>query len=814
MLEFRKGTQLAERYTLDRPLGRGGEAETWLARDRLTRALVAIKAVPAGGSAGKRLRHEWQTNLRLMHAHIVRVFEFHEDRDAAFYSLQYVDGSDLGVLTGQPLDEILPPIGLIADALRYAHGKEIVHRDIKASNVLLDHNGVPYLTDFGVATESGVVAGGGSLVAASPQVLAGEAAHPADDVFALGVLIYELISGAPPWSASATAVNIHNDVPAPLVAANGDLVPIAIQELVSRMLDLDVASRPSAEGIADTLQQAGFPPGPARSQITARPVLPDETVETVAAIRHTSAADASPVSATPGESAAGISPRTLGIALAVLVLVLLGVVFLLPSAVEYDASDRVTGTGVVPGSEVAPGESPASADIADDRDEFGDNRVTREYVPENTALDGETIEFNENDADFSGLDDTEKLRFKVEQILGELLSNFETLERRSVQRWAPVPYRRAKDFYAAGDEAYLKQDWAAAEIHYLDALSVLEPLFDQVEPEFEKALAAAKAAFEEGDRTEALRLFELAVAITPNHPEARAGFERARNLETVLQLVDQGLEFEEELELDAAEKSFQQAATLDPNWAPALEGLERVRATRIKIQFDSRMSEGLDALATGDYLAARAAFRMAEQLVPGSPEPADGLLQVDLGLRLGNINTLEQEAVALERSEHWDAAATTYEEILKVDSNLSFAIEGLSKSQQMSELHKQLDEYIKDPDRLSMPSVMQKATMLVVNITRMPEIGPRLAGQRDELSRLLKRAATPVNVELVSDNMTSVSIYKVGVLGNFANTALELRPGTYVAVGVRPGFRDVRVEFRVAPELDSRPVVVRCEEPI
>jgi serine/threonine protein kinase len=188
MLEFRKGTQLAERYTLERPLGRGGEAETWLARDRLTRALVAIKAVPAGGSAGKRLRHEWQTNLRLMHAHIVRVFEFHEDRDAAFYSLQYVDGSDLGVLTGQPLDEILPPIGLIADALRYAHGKEIVHRDIKASNVLLDHNGVPYLTDFGVATESGVVAGGGSLVAASPQVLAGEAAHPADDVFALGVL--------------------------------------------------------------------------------------------------------------------------------------------------------------------------------------------------------------------------------------------------------------------------------------------------------------------------------------------------------------------------------------------------------------------------------------------------------------------------------------------------------------------------------------------------------------------------------------------------------------------------------------------------
>ncbi len=123
-------------------------------------------------------------------------------------------------------------------------------------------------------------------------------------------------------------------------------------------------------------------------------------------------------------------------------------------------------------------------------------------------------------------------------------------------------------------------------------------------------MTGARAAFDAGDRTEALRLYELAVAITPNHPEARAGFERARNLETVLQLVERGLTYEEELELDAAETSFARAATLDPNWAPATEGLERVRATKVKMQFDARMSEGLEALVVGDYLAARAAFRM------------------------------------------------------------------------------------------------------------------------------------------------------------------------------------------------------------
>ena len=96
MLELTKGSRLADRYTLERPLGRGGEASTWLARDRMTKASVALKIVSAPLSA--RLRDEWQANLRLMHAHIVRVFEFHEDQGAAFYSMQYVDGADLSAL--------------------------------------------------------------------------------------------------------------------------------------------------------------------------------------------------------------------------------------------------------------------------------------------------------------------------------------------------------------------------------------------------------------------------------------------------------------------------------------------------------------------------------------------------------------------------------------------------------------------------------------------------------------------------------------------------------------------------------------------
>ena len=280
MLELTKGTRLADRYTLERPLGRGGEAATWLATDRLTRASVALKIVPASGA--QRLRDEWQTNLRLMHAHIVRVFEFHEDQGVAFYSLQFIDGADLGAVAGQPLQEILPPVGLLAGALRYAHGKGIVHRDVKASNVLLDFNGVPYLSDFGVAASAGSKADGGSPVAASPQAQRGEAAAPADDIYALGVLLHELIAGQPPQGGA-------------LVSVRGDDIPPTVADLVARMLAPEASQRPAAQDVIDALTAAGFKPGPARSQIAARPVVEDQQIERVSAVRRPPVTEAPPV---------------------------------------------------------------------------------------------------------------------------------------------------------------------------------------------------------------------------------------------------------------------------------------------------------------------------------------------------------------------------------------------------------------------------------------------------------------------------------------------------------------------------------------
>lgn len=817
MPELSKGTQLADRYTLDRRLGGDGEAQLWLAKDRLTAASVTLKICRVDKESGStqtadRLRREWQTHIRLMHAHIVRVFEFHSEDEYAFYSQQFIDGPNINAVSGMPLDEILAPIGLLADALRYVHGKGMVHRDVKASNVLLDHNGVLYLSDFGVAGAAGQQAAGGSLIAQSPQSLAGQPAQPADDIFALGGLIYELITGRSPYSASAIAADISDKVPEPMLAADGSSIPAALRDLLALMLDKDAAKRPSAKTVTDELRAAGFAPGPARITPGALSPVVDEVIETVDSIHpvRRPERDSAPGVELPAD---GISAKTMGISLLVLLALLLGVIFVLPDN-GTDEDEQAVATSV-PEAALDSSMEVFAGDPGEESALPVEQRRVREEtnLPTRTLGDDE-ITFNENAADYSGLDAEGRARFEVELTLGELLAAFEVLESRGVERWAVVEYRHAIELYAQGDKAYLEKEFAVADAQYLGALATIEPLYDRIEPTFEKALADATLAFDAGDRLEALRLFDFALAITPNHPGAVAGYERARNLEAVLNLTGQGLDYEEDLELEAAQRSFEQVIELDSLWLPAQEGLVRVRQIRTKMSFDQRMTEGFDAISAEDFLAARAAFRMAKQLMPESTEPADGLLQVDQGIRLDNIRILEQEATTLERDEHWEAVVSTYQEILKVDSTLSFALDGLQRARDMVVLHKQLDKYIEKPDRLSVPSVMQEATSLVVDITIRSEVGPRLAAQRDELSRLLKRAATPLIVPLLSDNVTQVSIHRVGRLGNFIRKEVKLRPGTYVVVGVRPGYRDVRMEFRVAPELEMEPVIVRCEEQI
>jgi hypothetical protein len=118
------------------------------------------------------------------------------------------------------------------------------------------------------------------------------------------------------------------------------------------------------------------------------------------------------------------------------------------------------------------------------------------------------------------------------------------------------------------------------------------------------------------------------------------------------------------------------------------------------------------------------------------------------------------------------------------------------------------------PDRLSDDKIWQATQSLLEYARKISPAGAVLAAQLNELDRLLQRARVPVKVVLESDSQTEVVIYKVGKLGAFQTRSIELKPGVYTAVGVRSGYRDVRKNFRVAPEAGTQSIIIRCEDPI
>ena len=791
MRVLNEGTLLADRYTLARRLGAGGMSETWLAGDRQTESSVVLKflsAELAADPAGRNTLHqEWRIGSRMMHPHIARVFEFHDDPQGAFYSMQYVGETDLGVLCGKPLDLALRPVGLVADALRYAHGKDVVHRDIKASNILLDARGAPYIIDFGVASRAGAQARGGSAINASPQQLAGAAVATADDIYALGVLICELVSGNPPAGPE----------PASLTTPDGATAPGAVNLLVNTMLASDAAARPDAEDVLEALRQAGFPPGPAPAALVSSgpATLPDTTSATLESIRpivRPRQASAAPAATAPG----GLSPALVLGGLGGLLALFVAVIFLLPDAVEREPE----GSGAVDP------EIESGADLADPA-----NTVSAPGSELPVVRPG--ADFSENLGDLTG-DDAARLRATTDELLGDLLSMLERLRYRAIDRWGGQAFLDVLNVYEAGDEAYLNKNYRVALERYREAIELLDPFFDKIDTVFEETLGSAREAFARTDAIEAIRLYDLAVAITPGHAEAEAGLARALSLESVMTLTDQGFQYEKDLELEAARFAFEKALELDGRWEPAAIGLERVLASLKRLTFEQRMTEGFEALAAAHYQSARAAFNAAKALDPQSGQPADGLLQVQQESRLANIRRLERQATDHESDEQWEAAVAAYEEVLSIDGDLQFAKEGLARSSARARLHATIMGYIGDPDALSAPDTMQRATQLLLDMSRISPMGPRLEDQKQELSRLLKRAATPLKVQLVSDNATDVAIFKVGKFGRFSIHELELRPGTYVAVGSRLGYRDVRLEFKVAPEIETKPIVIRCEEQI
>jgi serine/threonine protein kinase len=231
-------------------------------------------------------------------------------------------------------------------------------------------------------------------------------------------------------------------------------------------------------------------------------------------------------------------------------------------------------------------------------------------------------------------------------------------------------------------------------------------------------------------------------------------------------------------------------------------------------EFERALSRGLNALAAGQLTGARQAIDRAVALRPQDPGAQNALAQLRAEERRASIATLQAEAQQLVAAEQWPAAVARYEELLAIDANVPGAQQGRSAAQARAQLDQQLEQALARADRFNDDAIAGPAQQLVNEAAAVSSPGPVLRGQIERLKAQLAVAAQPVAVQFESDNQTTVVIYKVGNLGTFSSRRLELRPGPYVVVGTRDGYRDVRRNIRVDPAGNMPPVVIRCEETI
>ena len=777
MTALARGQSLGRRFTLIRPLGQGGMGEVWLVEDQELEEQVVVKVLApddAGGYSDERvalLKRECRNARGLVHPNIVRVYDVHDEEGVRFISMAYVDGEDIGQLRSHPLKEILGVLLPVAHALDYAHRQGVVHRDLKAANVLLDRHGEPQLLDFGIAglldsrPTPSEISGGGSPSSMSPQQRAGNEPTRADDIYALGALLYDLLSDHPqlPGKLTSLLASLLSDDPADR--------PNDMGEVKATLASI----RKSVVGpISPKVEPMVPSKGPSKINVTPPPRI--EKIKPAAP-----PAD-SPIRSRVSEGG-GMGWTTIA-GLGVLILAAIAVFVFLPRWAPGGSRPR-------PSTKGDPSAEPASS------------------LPP-----AERIQ-NVQPSVVSDLRQEAELKTLAEQAREAAVRWRDELQAKSVSIWGGEEYPAAMAALDRGDDQLRGREYARALEAYEEAVAGFQTLSSRAVEVLRQALADGQTALATGDSGAARVAFELAVQVDPNNRTALAGLRRAGVSNEVVSLLAQGAEHERNGDLDQAADSYKKGLSLDSASRSARDALGRVERGMTDRAFRAAMSEGVTAINREDYRAAREAFQRAGSIKPGAgAQVAEGIAQAEEGLRLQVIALHRENAADLESREEWHKAAEHYEAVLELDATIRFAQEGKEKTDRRAALSDQLDFHIKSAERLSDIKVLQTASAVLETASQIEPAGPRLDKQRRTLATTIRDASTFIRVQLESDNKTEVVVYKVGRLGKFDQHALELRPGTYTVVGSRPGYRDARLNLVVEFGKSPPRFVIRCEEEI
>jgi len=498
-----------------------------------------------------------------------------------------------------------------------------------------------------------------------------------------------------------------------------------------------------------------------------------------------------PFNRAPENSAAPVNTKSINLktlnitlGLAVLFISLVIVIFFLPGWVENNKSTEPAKVAVVsakPESSIA---NPSSSEPVVEQ-------LSAEEQARNIAL-----------------------RKEAQAYLQEILEKQKSLEENNAQTWAGEEFVSGLNHATSGDAFYNQQQFAQANQEYKQALAIFNPLYEQIDAIYQENIDHGLNALDSGDSTLALTAFKTAALFTDVSQQAANGLARAQILDDVFANIEQGNEALNEGQLNEAKAAYQAALELDPETSLAKQKLQVSNRLLTDRQFNAFMSAGYAALDQQNFAAALNQFNKALKIKPDAATAKTALQQTrHQTTTLDIANTLEQ-ASANEKNEQWQMAIELYSKALRLEKNLAEAQTGKQRAEKRLAINQRLELILSRPERLSDEKVHAETSAYYNQTSKLDNQGPILTKQLADLENLLQVSATPVKIRLQSDNLTDVVVYKVGKMGLFETKELSLRPGKYVAIGKRDGYRDVRIEFLVSQDTNKQAIQIAAKEKI
>lgn len=388
----------------------------------------------------------------------------------------------------------------------------------------------------------------------------------------------------------------------------------------------------------------------------------------------------------------------------------------------------------------------------------------------------------------------------------------EALETQAAGVWGGDTFASAKQMADQAERAAEAADYETAIERIGTASRRLERVSAQRSNALAERLRTGRTAIDAGQLDVARQSFDLARQMDPGNAEAEQGMVRVLALGPVLGELAAAESARLAKDFLTALTGYENVLRADPTNVTATAGLREVRSAISSDRYGREIGAALADLRADRLDSARAALARAASARPGAAELAAVTRQLQAADRRRELQGSAVEILDLERAERWADALAAYDALLKQDAGLAFAREGMARVVPRAELARRLQRLIDTPSRLTAPEVRREGERLLAQAARIVEDAPSLREQERLLREAMQRFDRAIVAVIESDGLTEVRVQRVGAFGVFTRKEIALKPGRYVVIGSRVGYRDVRREFVIEPDGEPLMLEVRCTE--